>query len=150
MEQVMEIVDAVDFHPVVKLLISRMESNPEEFDGRGLWRSRVDIYDDAYTSEETAALAAAERHIRLDRKHAKVMKALLSPPGEDEERARLEAQAEITNQWGQLRNSAPSSYDVVHEKLYRSTLDQAHKAYSTAQATQTPKGLGNALKGIFK
>jgi hypothetical protein len=148
----METVETTDFHPVVKLLISRMESNPEEFDGRGLWRSRVDIYDDAYTPEETAALAAAERHIRLDRKHAKVMKALLSPPGEDEERARLEAQAEITNQWGQLRNAALSPYDVVHKEFYKRTFDQAqaHKAYSTAQTTQTPKGLGNALKGIFK
>lgn len=92
MEQVMETVEAADFHPVVKLLISRMESNPEEFDGRGLWRSRVDIYDDAYTPEETAALAAAERHIRLDRKHATVMKSLLSASGEDEDARAATAQ----------------------------------------------------------
>lgn len=92
MEQVMETVEAADFHPVVKLLISRMESNPEEFDGRGLWRSRVDIYDDAYTPEETAALAAAERHIKLGRKHATVMKSLLSASGEDEDARAATAQ----------------------------------------------------------
>lgn len=71
-----------DFHPVVKLLIARMESNPEEFDGRGLWRSRVDIYDDAYTEVEVDALQSAERDIALGRKHAVVMESLLSPPEE--------------------------------------------------------------------
>lgn len=82
----------MDFHPVVKLLISRMESNPEEFDGRGLWRSRVDIYDDAYTPEETAALVAAERHITLGRKHVTVMESLLSASGEDEDARAATAQ----------------------------------------------------------
>jgi hypothetical protein len=68
-------------HPVVELLIQRMESNPQEFEYSNSYGSRwVDILEkvkDVANSDELTALTAAYGKMTLDRLHEQVMKRLM-------------------------------------------------------------------------
>lgn len=72
---------ADDLHDVVKLLLARMESHPEEF-GRGSsrWGWMVEGVLTNCSEEERAALHAGLRPIRLQQLHEDVMDELLSGP----------------------------------------------------------------------
>lgn len=72
---------ADNLHDVVKLLVARMESHPEEF-GRGSsrWGWMVEGVLTNCSEEERAAIHAGLRPIRLQQLHEDVMDELLSGP----------------------------------------------------------------------
>ena len=66
-------------HDVVKLLIARMESHPEEFErGMSRWAWMVEGVMTNCSEEERAALHAGLRPIRLKQLHEDVMDELLN------------------------------------------------------------------------
>lgn len=72
---------ADNLHDVVKLLVARMESHPEEF-GRGMsrWGWMLEGVMANCSEEERAAIHAGLRPIRLQQLHEDVMDELLSGP----------------------------------------------------------------------
>lgn len=71
--------DKKELHPVVKLVLARMESHPEEFndDGAGRWDYVLDVIEDNGNDEEKAAIASGLRVIRLEEAHKWMMDELL-------------------------------------------------------------------------
>ena len=113
-------------HDVVKLLLARMESHPEEFDGghpRDRWYATlIDIKE--YAPAEDAALVEAKvAAIRLDRAHRAVMDELLN--GEDRRRKEAEdreyerhlASAAQQSQYGQANQLLNQAYDFDLDKM---------------------------------
>ena len=72
-----------ELHPVVELLIKRMESNPEEFKkGDWMW---VDRYTPRhFTPVEATAFNEALRKLHMDELHERVMKQILAPEQPDD------------------------------------------------------------------
>lgn len=71
-----------DFHPVVQLLLARMETNPEEFDsgaGFGRWGRLLDEVRTVANEEEKQSLMTRFSRIRLDALHQRMMQQLLEP-----------------------------------------------------------------------
>lgn len=76
-------------HEVVKLLLARMESHPEEFEGgmsnrHTRWRKALEDVFSNLTDEEAKPLKSALSKVRLDEIHKNVMDELLN--GEDRRR----------------------------------------------------------------
>ena len=67
------------FHPAVKLLLARMESNPEDFMSGGRLGLFHRGYDEHFTKEERAAVRAAYAKIQMNEMHTVLMKKLLAP-----------------------------------------------------------------------
>ena len=65
-------------HPVIELLIARMESTPEDFIAKG-WEHTVRECEKYANDEEKAALKAATRILGLGYWHKQVMQQLLNP-----------------------------------------------------------------------
>jgi hypothetical protein len=64
-----------DFHPAVRLLLARMETDPEEFIGKGFrWSKTVEELREVCTADEKAALQEKYRMIRMDALHVQAMK----------------------------------------------------------------------------
>lgn len=73
------------FHPVVDLILARMESNPQEFTlGNGWWKPKIEEVKQYLSNEEKVAINAGLRKIYLDALHQQIMKRLLDPTGEAE------------------------------------------------------------------
>jgi hypothetical protein len=80
---------ADDLHEVVKLLLARMESNPEEFErGTSRWTWMMEGVLTHCSEEERAALHAGLRPIRLQQLHEDVLDELCN----GDERRRKEAE----------------------------------------------------------
>lgn len=78
-----------ELHDVVKLLLARMESHPEEFErGTSRWAWMVEGVMTNCSEEERAALHAGLRPIRLKQLHEDVMDELLN--GEERRRREIE------------------------------------------------------------
>ena len=88
---------ADELHAVVRLLIARMESNPEEFKKNGnRWHSIVANVLGNCSEEEKREIIAALRPIRLKEFHEEMMDELFNGEDrrrEDKERARGALQA---------------------------------------------------------
>lgn len=84
-------------HEVVKLLIARMESHPEEFksDMRGRWDDTITEITDYGNETDKAAINAKLRDIRLNEAHADALDELLNGP---ENRRRKQEEAEYEKQ----------------------------------------------------
>ena len=85
-----------DVHPVVTLLLKRIESHPEEF-GRGAhrWDWIIERVQNYGSKEEDEAIDAALRPIRLQEAHEEMMDELLNG---DDRRAKEEADREYEKQ----------------------------------------------------
>lgn len=82
---------ADEVHEVVKLLLARMESHPEEFDGshtRSRWYTTLIDIEEYAPAEHAALVKAKVAAIRLDKTHREVMDELLN--GEDRRRKEAE------------------------------------------------------------
>lgn len=73
---------ADEFHPAVKLLLARMESNPEEFMGYSRWTTMLNTLREHGDKEEKAAINTLYKRLQLDDVHSKIMKELLCEPNE--------------------------------------------------------------------
>lgn len=72
-------------HPLVDLMLARMDSNPEEFDGGiGRWAPAVADIEEYALPEQAALIKAKIAAIRLDAAHHRAMDELLN--GEERRR----------------------------------------------------------------
>lgn len=94
-----------NLHEVVKLLLARMKSHPEEFrrDHRnaGRWHDIMDVVRDYGTKEEDDAIDAGLRPIRLQEAHEAMMDELCN----GEERRRIEEQEYERDLMNRMRNT---------------------------------------------
>lgn len=71
--------EAPEFHSVVKLLLARMESHPEEFEPQNhKWSSVYQSSVEFWTAEEKRAYKAKLRAIKMDAAHQNMMKKLVA------------------------------------------------------------------------
>lgn len=66
-------------HPVVELLLARMESNPEEFLDQYKWTRKYEPYKQYMTKREKEAMRMGMRKVMMNHLHEIVMKELLDP-----------------------------------------------------------------------
>ena len=103
-------------HDVVKLLLARMDSHPEEFErGMSRWAWMVEGVMTNCSEEERAALHAGLRPIRLKQLHEDVMDELLN--GEERRRKEqddLDYELGILNKARNQRNMGASLRSALH------------------------------------
>jgi hypothetical protein len=94
-----------NLHDVVKLLLARMKSHPEEFrrdrKNAGRWYDVMDVVRDYGTKEEDDAIDAGLRPIRLQEAHEMMMDELCN----GEERRRIEEQEYERDLMNRMRNT---------------------------------------------
>jgi RNA-binding protein YhbY len=105
-----------EIHPVVELLIARMESHPEEFRddylmsevratvGSGRWFRVIHAIRDHGSEQDNAALSARLRDIRMQQIHEWTMDELLN--GEDRRREEEERKKQLWQQQQQMHQQA--------------------------------------------
>lgn len=111
-----------NIHPVVKLLVARMESNPEEFTDKGhnRWDYAIDVVEEYGSAEDKVAISSAMRTILLDEAHEWVMDELLNG---EERRKEIEKQmirersALQQAVYSQQRSAAPTVYSPPRSAL---------------------------------
>lgn len=113
-------------HEVVKILLARMESHPEEFKRTAepyydRWQRCIDTINSFGNEADTAAINAGMRSIRLAEVHEQVMDELLN--GEDrrrkqEEEAEYERKLATQTKLGQYANQA-SNYSNANQALHQ-------------------------------
>lgn len=124
-------------HAVVRLLLARMESHPEEFtrDGETYHARWYDYVEGikAYGNEaDNAAIAAKLRDIRMGEIHEYVMDELLNGP---ERRRKAEEEVEYERQMVmQGRLAQQKAQQNAHQNQYANQLGQSLGQYSQAQA----------------
>ena len=123
-----------EMHDVVKLLLARMESHPEEFErGTSRWAWMLEGVMTNCSEEERAALHAGLRPIRLQQLHEDVMDQLLT----GDERRRKEAE-EIEYE-RQLMQQAKTAKAVL---LSQEQMVPSRNPYNTGFGTTIKKALG--------
>lgn len=128
--------DKEEVHPVVKLLLARMESHPEEFsgyisrddmlevpEGSNRWGVVLDTVDEFGSDADKAALAPAMRSIQLEEAHKRMMDELLHGESRRAEARRKE------EEW--------------HKQLVQSKYTQLAQAMAGSQSL--PSAYQNAL-----
>jgi hypothetical protein len=128
-------------HAVVKLLVARMESHPEEFksDVRGRWGDVVDEVSAWGNETDRAAMNAKLRDIRLDEAHADALEELLNGP---ERRRQQEADRQYERQliMQKARNTTQQAYAQTAAQQYA-------QQYAQTDGTFTPGIRGKSLTG---
>lgn len=122
-------------HAVVKLLVARMESHPEEFKRHGAtygdrWHSIVSDIAEWGNETDNAAMDAALREIRLGEAHEDALDELLNGP---ERRRKQEEEAKYEQQliWQQAQKS---------QRI-------AAQQYASQYGNAFPQSLGKPLSG---
>jgi len=143
-------------HAVVRLLLKRIESHPEEFKrGRYRWADIVKEVDMFGFDADTDALDAALRDVRLTEAHEEMMEELLN--GED--RRRMEAEYESSMAISQLQQLQHSQQLQQNSKLQSVQQLRGYQGAnianaSTITATQLETTLStstiNAIKKALK
>lgn len=127
-------------HDVVKLMVARMESHPEEFQ-RGMYRWGNTIGDICEWGNEAdkAALNAGLRKIRLDEAHEDALDELLNGPERraEAEREKLELQ----------RARMQSLQQQMAAQKYGQAQQYSHAALSSQLAGLSPTDFTPGLRG---
>lgn len=63
-------------HPAVETILSRMKSNPEEFNSSGKWMYLLDDYRTHFTKEEDQAIKNGIRELRMGQLQERIFKIL--------------------------------------------------------------------------
>jgi hypothetical protein len=141
-------------HAVVKLLVARMESHPEEFksDVRGRWDDVVDEVSAWGNETDRAAMNVKLRDIRLDEAHADALEELLNGP---ERRRRQEEEREYEKQM--LVQQAQKSSQMAaqqYARQYQNAAGSFGKPLSAARhptsADMENNGILNSIRNILK
>lgn len=132
-----------NLHDVVKLLLARMESHPEEFltslDGR--WREIIIQVRDYATKEENDAIDVGLRPIRLQQAHELMMDELCN----GEERRRIEEQEYERNLMNRTQNMLLGHPQAMQSGSYGKPLMSARHPTSS---DMEQNGIMNALRNI--
>lgn len=127
------------FHEVVKLLLKRMKSHPEEFStGANRWGWMVHELLDHCSEEEAAAIKEGLRPIRLREVHESVMDELLNG---DERRRREVEEVEYEKQLAAQARSM-----LVAQVQAQPRVPSRHPTSSDMEKN----GIMNALRNIIK
>jgi hypothetical protein len=132
-----------DLHDVVKLLIARMESHPEEFErGMSRWGWMLEGVMTNCSEEERAALHAGLRPIRLKQLHEDVMDELLN--GDERRRKETEEiEYEQKLQRGLLQRQA------LQQQLALKQQDVTRLSQYPNHADMEKNGIMNALRNLY-
>lgn len=140
---------ADNLHDVVKLLLARMDSHPEEF-GRGMsrWGWMLESVMTNCSEEERAALHAGLRPIRLQQLHEDVMDELLNG---DERRRKEAEEIEYERQMMQQAKTAKavllSQQQAMQSGSYGKPLVSARHPTSS---DMEKNGIMNAIRNLVK
>lgn len=148
---------ADDMHEVVKLLLARMESHPDEFventgrdsvisDGIGdRWWRVLTFVEDYGTDEEQKAIGAGLRKIKLNRAHEIMMDELCN----GEERRRKERENILNtahnNMGASLRAAISPALQKIDMEMQQQQLEAYKSTYVTYDAENDTYQLGNGL-----
>lgn len=115
-------------HPAIALLLSRMDSHPEEFTGPGLtrWARTIDQVQEYARPEDLALFDTTLNNLRMARVHEDIMDELLNG---DERRAAREADAKKAYA---MVAPSPALTAAQAAQLYNSQYPQ-HNPYGTQQ-----------------
>jgi len=127
-------------HEVVKLLIKRMDSHPEEFRiGKGIfdqrWSHHVDIVRDNGSEADKAALNAKMRDVLMDELHEQVMDELCN--GEERRRKEREEQEYERNLAKSLQLTQQQAMQQQLQQ-YQNAVGQHGYAQAVGLAGQSP------------
>lgn len=124
---------SADLHPVIRLLIARMESHPDEFrsDYVGRWSSFIEEIREHAVGTDREVFDAAYSKVMLDRAHERVMDELLN----GEERRAEEVRR---------REEEKRQYMAQTQNLYANNLQNAIQQHPSGLgiAQSQPLGLG--------
>lgn len=142
-----------DLHAVVKLLLARMDSNPDEFaadlsvDGSRAdrWWQVIRLILDSGTKEEKEAVNQGIRKIKLQRAHEMMMDELLN--GDERRRREQEEQeyeANLLNTARNQRNMGASLRSALHPGVQQ--VDDQMQQDMRQRQTEAIKNAYNVLK----
>ncbi len=98
-------------HPAVTLLVSRMESNPEEFLDDSRWDEYIDEHRSYFSPAEETAYALAYSRLHMDKLHEKVMAELLNPKEEETPQTSQTAYVGAqSNHWATQQSAIQNAY----------------------------------------
>lgn len=149
---------AEELHDVVKLLLARMESHPEEFvadlseaDSREYrWWQVIREVRESGTREEKDAIQAGLRKIKLQRAHEIMMDELCN----GDERRRKEQENIMNtayNNMGASLNAAPHpTKKIVMTQAEMSIIDKLTKSYTLAEKDQFIKDYAKSKREMQK
>jgi ribosomal protein S12 methylthiotransferase accessory factor YcaO len=83
----------------MKLILARMETNPEEFVEKYKWRRLVESDWPMFTEEEQKAYSAKLREILIDRFSEEVLKTLMEDENEDKPTMKYKASDRYATGW---------------------------------------------------
>jgi hypothetical protein len=141
-------------HDVVKLLVARMESHPEEFRvgiGPERWVTYIDMVQDYGNEADKAALNAKLRSILMDELHEQVLDELMNGP--ERRRKHAEDQEYERNMTRALQQSSYAQANQLLNQAYDYDLDKMVGVGTTAPTTKldvAPSILGALKKGLVK
>ena len=87
----------------MKLILARMETNPEEFVDKHKWRRLVESDWPMFTEEEQKAYSAKLREILIDRFSEEVLKTLMEDEDEDKPTMKYKASDRYATGWTDAR-----------------------------------------------
>ena len=118
-------------HPLVDLMLARMESHPHEFDGiNNRWVPAIIDIEDYAPPEQAALVKAKIAAIRLDAAHHKAMDELLN--GEERRRQKAEVEA-MRNTYAQQVQQAQALQ--AQGMLHRDPISQRLQGYQSLRVT---------------
>lgn len=133
-------------HPLVDLMLARMESHPEEFDGsNGRWDPAITDIEEYAPIEQAELIITKIAAIRLDKAHHLALDELCN----GEERRRQKAGIEVMQQRDPIsqrlqgyQNAAGPLQGVPSSNIWLTEAD--------VQSTQLGNGLVKKIKGALK
>ena len=139
-----------ELHDVVKLLIARMESHPEEFNGDMAerdsrsyrWWQAIRLVQENGTAEEKAAIDKGIRKIKLQHAHEMVMDELLN--GDERRRREQEEQeyeANLLNTARNQRNMGSSLRAAITPALQKLDAEMQREQLEMYRNTYNQMGL---------
>lgn len=131
-------------HEVVKLLIARMESHPEEFQ-RGMyrWYDTISNITEFGNEADKAALNAGLRKIRLDEAHEVALDELLNGPERRAEAEREKLEIERVRMQSLQQQMAAQKYSQAQQQQHL----YSQGALSSQLAGLSPTGFTPGLRG---
>lgn len=145
-------------HEVVKLLVARMESHPEEFE-RGTYRWANTISDITEWGNETdkTAIDAKLRYIRLGEAHEDMLDELLNGPERrrmQQEEIEYERQMLVKQAMAQQQSLQQQTAAQKYASQYGSSVGSFGKPLTAARhptsADMVSNGIMNSIRNILK
>lgn len=142
-----------EMHPAVKLLLARMESNPEEFSnvhtGQHRWRHVMDKVFAYSSKEEKQMLDDRLRDIVLGDAHKEIMQELLN--GDDKYEDDFEMKL-VQQRQQMLRHQSQMQHEaIIYKGTDRYELAEAMRTYNkNFNSPQEASTINKMLKKVFK